>query len=171
MGKEVIYEEFNFEIHQPLAEQAIALQKAESPDMLAFSIEKFQAYPLGVIAHIALREFVGFNAVIYEYEEDMSVEIGALYIAPSHRGSKHTWPIKGHLRTLLTREYPNWRALTLTNQTSTPINKKLGFTETTDIPQEAILACQNECANYRTLSEDQICCHTILELPITGEMK
>lgn len=164
MKQSITIEKFNYDTHSNLAEQAIEAQASEHPDMLGFSLEKFQNYPLAVIAHLACEEFVGFNAVIYEYPKNKTVEIGGLYIAPEHRGNGYTWPIKKQLHTLVRQKYAGWRPITFTNALSTPINQRLGYIPTDDAPAEALENCK-ECSSCNALKAGQICCHTILELP------
>lgn len=157
-------EQLDMARHEHLAEQAVALQNAENPQMLPFSMDGFYEYPLGAIAHQNNTQFVGCNAVIQEYEAE-TLEIGALYIHPEFRGRGLTWPIKAELMKYAQIHYLGWTAITFVNQTSEPINRKLGFTDAATIPEAALALCQG-CEKQCQLPPETLCCDKILSMEI-----
>lgn len=150
------------EFHRTLAKQAIKLQTAENPQMLPFSMESFEEYPLGVVAHNG-RGFAGFNAVTTVYPGS-TLEIGALYVSPGYRGKGVVGRLKEQLFQLAAQEFPEHKALVFANPNSTPINEKLGFrpAELAEVPGEALKLCGG-CSNFsKAKSMGKICCDNIL---------
>jgi len=178
------------EVHGELARQAEEWYHSEKTEMLELTAEAMARHPLGIVAFTGIEgqpAFVGYNAVSREYEEDGTLEIGGLYIAPPFRkraqniSLEDESDVKHHIKEKLFEEmrplYPGRRIVIFANTNSYAFNIDLGFHDASldEVPAESLAVCRTECGRYETCVEQlgQICCDQIIvsevdSLPIIG---
>lgn len=172
---------FNPEIHSQGMDALDQLRIAHGEtDMFSIDALSVSRHVLGIVCQYQPEDsiestIVGYNGITVDYEDGF-IEVGGLYVAPSHRGKGLTTLMKAHLYDqirLRSETHGIKKVIVFANGNSSHINRNHGFAEIDhcEVPEKAFNLCSN-CNNFESVNQElqagdsPRCCDTILAIDV-----